>query len=51
MVLKRINNTNWFKSHIVIQPNGYNIDDKFISDENNFKDISVNQTYSGRRDN
>ena len=34
--------------HIVIQPNGYNIDDKFISKiENNFKDISVSKTYSG----
>ena len=34
--------------HIVIQPNGFNIDDKYISRiENNFKDISVSKTYSG----
>ena len=34
--------------HIVIQPNGFNIDDKYISKiENNFKDISVSKTYSG----
>ena len=34
--------------HIVIQPNGYNIDEKYISKiENNFKDISISKTYSG----
>ena len=34
--------------HIVIQPNGFNIDDKYISIiQNNFKDISVSKTYSG----
>ena len=34
--------------HIVIQPNGYNIDDKYISlIQNNFKDISLSKTYSG----
>jgi lipoprotein-releasing system permease protein len=34
--------------HIVIQPNGFNIDDKYISKiENNFKDISVSKTFSG----
>ena len=34
--------------HIVIQPNGFNIDDKYISTvKNNFKDISISKTYSG----
>ena len=34
--------------HVVIQPNGYNIDEKYISKiENNFKDISISKTYSG----
>ena len=34
--------------HIVIQPNGFNIENKYISKiENNFKDISVSKTYSG----
>ena len=34
--------------HIVIQPNGFNIDNKYISKiQNNFKDISVSKTYSG----
>jgi len=34
--------------HIVIQPNGFSIDDKYISKiEKNFKDISVSKTYSG----
>ena len=34
--------------HIVIQPNGFNIDEKYISKiKNNFKDISVSKTYSG----
>ena len=34
--------------HIVIQPNGFNIDDKYISKiKKNFKDISVSKTYSG----
>jgi len=34
--------------HIVIQPNGFNIDEKYISEiENNFKDISVSKTFSG----
>ena len=34
--------------HIVIQPNGFNIDDKYISKiKNNFKNISVSKTYSG----
>ena len=34
--------------HIVIQPNGFNIDDKYISKiKNNFKDISISKTYSG----
>ncbi len=34
--------------HIVIQPNGFKIDDKYISTiQNNFKDISVSKTYSG----
>ena len=34
--------------HIVIQPNGFKIDDKYISKiKNNFKDISVSKTYSG----
>ena len=34
--------------HIVIQPNGFHIDDKYISIlKNDFKDISVSKTYSG----
>ena len=34
--------------HIVIQPNGFNIDDKYISTiQNDFKDISISKTYSG----
>ena len=34
--------------HIVIQPNGFKIENKYISKiENNFKDISVSKTYSG----
>jgi len=34
--------------HIVIQPNGFNIDEKYISEiKNNFKGISVSKTYSG----
>jgi len=34
--------------HIVIQPNGFNIENKYISKiENNFKDISLSKTYSG----
>ena len=34
--------------HIVIQPNGFNIDDKYISKiQNNFEDISISKTYSG----
>ena len=34
--------------HIVIQPNGFNIDEKYISKiKSNFKDISVSKTYSG----
>jgi lipoprotein-releasing system permease protein len=34
--------------HIVIQPNGLNIDEKYISKiKDNFKDISVSKTYSG----
>ena len=34
--------------HIVIQPNGFNIDDKYISKiKKNFKDISISKTYSG----
>ena len=34
--------------HIVIQPNGFSIDDKYISKiQNNFKDIYVSKTYSG----
>ena len=34
--------------HIVIQPNGFIIDEKYISKiKNNFKDISVSKTYSG----
>ena len=34
--------------HIVIQPNGFNIENKYISKiENNFKNISVSKTYSG----
>ena len=34
--------------HIVIQPNGFSITNKYISKiENNFKDISLSKTYSG----
>ena len=34
--------------HIIIQPNGFIIDEKYISKiENNFKDISLSKTYSG----
>ena len=34
--------------HIVIQPNGFNIDDKYISKiKSNFKDISLSKTYTG----
>ncbi len=34
--------------HIVIQPNGFNIDDKYISIiQKDFKDISISKTYSG----
>jgi len=34
--------------HIVIQPNGFYIDDNYISKiKNNFKDISVSKTYTG----
>ena len=34
--------------HIVIQPNGFNIDEKYISKiKDNFKDISLSKTYSG----
>ena len=34
--------------HIVIQPNSFNIDEKYISKiKNNFKDISISKTYSG----
>ena len=34
--------------HIVVQPNGFNIDEKYISKiKNNFKDISISKTYSG----
>ena len=34
--------------HIVVQPNGFNIDEKYISKlKNNFKDISLSKTYSG----
>jgi lipoprotein-releasing system permease protein len=34
--------------HIVIQPNGFNINDKYISKiENNYKDIAISKTYSG----
>ncbi len=34
--------------HIVIQPNGFNIDEKYISEiKNNFKGISISKTYSG----
>ncbi len=34
--------------HIVVQPNGFNIDDNYISKiKENFKDISINKTYSG----
>merc|ERR1712167_524258 len=34
--------------HIVIQPNGFKIDEKYISKiKNNFKGISVSKTYSG----
>ena len=34
--------------HIVVQPNGFKINDNYISKlKNNFKDISVSKTYSG----
>ena len=34
--------------HIVIQPNGFNIDEKYISKiKNNLEDISISKTYSG----
>ncbi len=34
--------------HIVIQSNGFNIDEKYISKiKNNFKNISISKTYSG----
>jgi lipoprotein-releasing system permease protein len=34
--------------HIVIQPNSFNIDEKYISKiKNNFKNISLSKTYSG----
>ena len=34
--------------HIVIQPNSFNIDEKYISKlKNNFKEISLSKTYSG----
>ena len=34
--------------HIVIQPNGFNIDEKYISEiKDNFNDISISKTYSG----
>ena len=34
--------------HIVVQPNGFDIDDKYIFKiKDNFKDISVSKTYSG----
>ena len=34
--------------HIVIQPNGLDIDEAYISKiKDNFKDISVSKTYSG----
>ena len=34
--------------HIVIQPNGFTIENKYISKiENNFKNISISKTYSG----
>jgi len=34
--------------HIVIQSNGFNIDEKYISKiENNFENISISKTYSG----
>ena len=34
--------------HIVIQPNGFNIDEKYISKiKNNFKDIFLSKTYTG----
>ena len=34
--------------HIVIQPNGFNIDDKYVSKiKNKFEDISFSKTYSG----
>ena len=34
--------------HIVIQPNGFNIDEKYISKiKNNFKNISLSKTYTG----
>ena len=34
--------------HIVIQPNGFKIDEKYITEiKNNFKGISISKTYSG----
>jgi len=34
--------------HIVIQPNGFSIDNKYISEiKNNFQDITISKTYSG----
>ena len=34
--------------HIVIQPNGFNIDEKYVYRiKNNFNDISISKTYSG----
>jgi len=34
--------------HIVVQPNGFSINDKYISKiQNNFKDISISKTFSG----
>ena len=34
--------------HIVIQPNGFSIEDKYISKiQDNFKDVSVSRTISG----
>ena len=34
--------------HIVIQPNGFNIDDSYISKiKENFKDFSISKTYTG----
>jgi len=34
--------------HIVIQPNGFNLDEKYISKiKNNFKDVFISKTYSG----